>query len=233
MGGEVVSRIRSPNRDKAYQIYKEKGGNITNKELAELLNESEKTISSWKNRDKWNAVNDKKDCSNKENTAKKRGGQKGNQNAKGNNGGAPLSNENNLKHGIYKKLLYSSLSDDEKELLNLNELNEIEELKLTINLCDIQIARFMRLIKEATEKGNLVLKSVNNSNSKDEKGSLIGSVTTTSTINTNELIIRYNSEIEKIKKQKIKCLETLMKIDTDNSNTDENSITIKIGEDDF
>lgn len=228
-----MSRIRSPNRDKAYQIYKEKGGNITNKELAELLNESEKTISSWKNRDKWNAVNDKKDCSNKENTAKKRGGQKGNQNAKGNNGGAPLSNENNLKHGIYKKLLYSSLSDDEKELLNLNELNEIEELKLTINLCDIQIARFMRLIKEATEKGNLVLKSVNNSNSKDEKGSLIGSVTTTSTINTNELIIRYNSEIEKIKKQKIKCLETLMKIDTDNSNTDENSITIKIGEDDF
>lgn len=228
-----MPRIRSPNRDKAYKIYKEKGGNISNKELAELLNESEKTISTWKNRDKWNAVNCKKDCSNKKNTAKKRGGQTGNQNAKGNNGGAPLSNKNNLKHGIYKKLLYSSLSDDEKELLNLNELNEAEELKLTINLCDIQIARFMCLIKEAAEKGSLILKSVNNSNSKDECGRLIGSVTTTSTVNTNELIIRYNSEIEKIKKQKIKCLETLMNMDTDNSTADENSITIKIGEDDF
>lgn len=58
-----MPRVRSPNRDKAFGIYKEHKGNITNKEIANILNESEKTISNWKCRDKWNVVLQINECS--------------------------------------------------------------------------------------------------------------------------------------------------------------------------
>lgn len=49
-----MARARSPNRDKAFEIYKDHDGNITNREIAKTLNVSEKTISGWKAKDKWN-----------------------------------------------------------------------------------------------------------------------------------------------------------------------------------
>lgn len=58
-----MARARSPNRDKAFQIYKDRNGEITNREIAEILNENEKTISNWKCRDKWNVVLQKNECS--------------------------------------------------------------------------------------------------------------------------------------------------------------------------
>lgn len=49
-----MSRVRSLNRDKAYEIYKESNGTITNREISNILDISEKTISGWKAKDKWN-----------------------------------------------------------------------------------------------------------------------------------------------------------------------------------
>lgn len=49
-----MARVRSPNRDKAFEIYKENNGDIANREIANILNISEKTISGWKVKDKWN-----------------------------------------------------------------------------------------------------------------------------------------------------------------------------------
>ncbi len=51
-----MPRHRNPNREKAFEIYKEHGGNITNREIAKLLGEDEKVIAVWKSRDKWNVV---------------------------------------------------------------------------------------------------------------------------------------------------------------------------------
>ena len=56
-----MPRARNPNRDKAYQIYKEHGGAITNRDLAALLNEDEKVVAVWKSRDKWNVVQQSKE----------------------------------------------------------------------------------------------------------------------------------------------------------------------------
>lgn len=58
-----MARARSPNRDKAFEIYKDHDGNITNREIADMLDENEKTISNWKCRDKWNVVLQKNECS--------------------------------------------------------------------------------------------------------------------------------------------------------------------------
>lgn len=51
--GGGVARPRSPNRDKAFKIYKRHNGNISNKDIAEILNEDPKTISKWKTLDEW------------------------------------------------------------------------------------------------------------------------------------------------------------------------------------
>ncbi|MGE7623589.1 terminase small subunit [Viridibacillus sp. NPDC096237] len=49
-----MARPRDPNRDKAFEMWKEHNGDITNRKLGELLDVPEKTISAWKSRDKWN-----------------------------------------------------------------------------------------------------------------------------------------------------------------------------------
>lgn len=74
-----MSKQRSPNRDKAFKLYKKNKGNITPKELAQLLNESAANIRTWKNADKWNEQLGI--------VKRKKGGQKG--------------NINGLKHGLY------------------------------------------------------------------------------------------------------------------------------------
>jgi phage terminase small subunit len=55
-----VARQRNPNRDKAYQIWLEHKGDITNRQIAEMLGENEKVIAVWKQRDKWNVVQQSK-----------------------------------------------------------------------------------------------------------------------------------------------------------------------------
>ena len=94
-----MPRERSPNRDRAYEIYKQHGGNITNREIAALLDEDEKVIAVWKSRDKWNVVQHSNDCC----TTKAKGGQPGNQNASGH--GAPVANKNAEKHGFFSRYL--------------------------------------------------------------------------------------------------------------------------------
>lgn len=91
-----MARVRSPNRDKAFEIYKEHNGNIANREIANILDVPEKTISGWKVKDKWNGVLQKKIRS----TPNKRGGQPGNKNATG-----PPGNKNAETHGFFAKHL--------------------------------------------------------------------------------------------------------------------------------
>ncbi|WP_061342887.1 phage terminase small subunit-related protein [Clostridium botulinum] len=72
-----MGKTRSPNRERALEIYIENGGNITPKKIAEILGESASNISSWKNKDRWN------------------------EKLPTNRGGAPKGNLNSLKHGLY------------------------------------------------------------------------------------------------------------------------------------
>lgn len=71
-----MGRPRSPNRDKAYEIYEKNRGKISLNDIANMLNEKPSNIYSWKNKDKW----DRK--------------------LKG-NVGAPKGNLNGLKNGMY------------------------------------------------------------------------------------------------------------------------------------
>ncbi|MDZ4541626.1 phage terminase small subunit [Bacillus cereus] len=139
-----MARQRSPDRNKAYEIFKEHNGEITNRKIAELLSTSEKTVSEktvggWKSKDGWidklNGVLHKNERSTpkkdteyskkkpgapkgNKNAVNNRGGaKKGNKNAVGNSGGAaPLRNGNAATHGLYRKYLPQEIYDLKEEL---------------------------------------------------------------------------------------------------------------------
>lgn len=83
-----MGKSRSPNRDKAFEIYKSNDGRISAKEIASMLDEKVTNVYTWKSSDNWNK-------------RLNRGAPPGNKNALGNKGGAPKGNLNNLKHGNY------------------------------------------------------------------------------------------------------------------------------------
>lgn len=48
-----MPRERNPNRDIAFELFRNSQGKLTNREIANRLNEDEKVIAVWKGRDKW------------------------------------------------------------------------------------------------------------------------------------------------------------------------------------
>ncbi|SDL20027.1 phage terminase small subunit [Natronincola ferrireducens] len=87
-----MGRQRSPNRDAAHELYKNHNGNITSKEIAEILNEKVSNINTWRVKDKWRK------------SLNKVGAPYNNQNAVGNKGGgAPQENQNARTYGWYSK----------------------------------------------------------------------------------------------------------------------------------
>lgn len=74
-----MPRQRSPNRAKAFEIYKENNGNIDLVKIAEILNLSSGTIRGWKNKDKWNdklnGTFQKESLKNAERSKRKKGAQ--------------------------------------------------------------------------------------------------------------------------------------------------------------
>ena len=140
-----MARVRSPNRGKAYEIYKKHDGNITNREIASILNEDEKVIAVWKSRDKWNVVQQsKKRC-----TTNGKGGQPGNKNAVGNKGGAaPKENKNAVKTGEFETLFFDALEEDEKQLISMVQLDKEQLLLQEIQLLTVRERRMLKRIED-------------------------------------------------------------------------------------
>lgn len=62
-GDHVVARARDPNRDKAFEIWKQSNGEIKLKDIAEQLGISEGTVRGWKNKDRWESPDNKPEAS--------------------------------------------------------------------------------------------------------------------------------------------------------------------------
>ena len=180
-------------------------------EIADKYGISLSTVKSWAIR-YWSKNDTEKVATNKEKVANKN--RKKLQTEK-NKGGAPKGNKNNYRHGIYEKILFTFLSKEQQEFFLQNEIDEIEECKNMIKFCDLQIFKFMEKIKELEQKaGGLVVSGVSKKKvtvlGKKQNASGVEQVTT-NTVAVHELILKYNNEIEKAKKQKMKCLEMLFK----------------------
>lgn len=94
-----MARVPDPRIEQAKAMYR-KGIKLV--EIASQLNLPEGTVRRWKCTHKWdNERSDKKS----ERSQRKKGGQPGNQNAVGNDGGAPGLNKNAEKYGFFSKYL--------------------------------------------------------------------------------------------------------------------------------
>lgn len=132
-----MARVRSPNRDKAFEIYKEHDGKIENRRIAEILQISEKTVGGWKCKDAWsnkiNGVLQK----NKRSTPKEKGGQPGNKNATG-----PPGNKNAEKHGLFSKYL----PRETLEIVNNMTINPLDILWDQIQIAYAAIIRAQQIM---------------------------------------------------------------------------------------
>lgn len=142
-----MARVRSPNRDKAFEIYKESNGNIQNREIAKLLDISEKTISGWKVKDKWNEMINGVLQTEKRSTPLKRnkGGQPGNKNATG-----PPGNKNAEKFGFFSKHLPKETLDLVKEISEKSQLDILWE-QITIQYAAIIRAQQIMYVENKEE----------------------------------------------------------------------------------
>ena len=95
-----MPRARDPNREQAFEIYKESVGMIDLVEIASQLNLSPGTIRGWKSKDKWDS---KLNGALQKNTerSKRKGAQPGNKNSSG----GPPGSKKAEKFGFFSKYL--------------------------------------------------------------------------------------------------------------------------------
>lgn len=140
-----MARPRSPNRDKAFQLWLESGKKRQLKDIAAELQVSEEQVRKWKNQDKWDKVTLPKT---KGNVTNHKGGQPGNKNAAGNKGGAaPHGNKNAVTTGEFEALLFDCLDEDEKRLAEAVPEDKRQLLLQEIQLITVRERRMMRRIE--------------------------------------------------------------------------------------
>lgn len=119
-GREEVPK-RSEKKDAVRAEYiarRQRGEKVNLHELAQEFEVAYNLLRRWHSVEKWG-----------ENVPKKKGGQPGNKNAKGNNGGAPAGNCNAEKDGAYSRFFFSDLNETEREALELVPLEGVAALE--------------------------------------------------------------------------------------------------------
>ncbi|TCX51941.1 MULTISPECIES: phage terminase small subunit [unclassified Dehalobacter] len=212
-----MPRARSPNREKAHELWLASGKNRLLKDIAAEIGVSETQVRKWKNQDGWDKVTlpkgkDKK----KSNVTKKRGGQQGNKNAAGH--GAPEGNKNNFKHGVYEKIYWDTLDDDERAMLADMQYEEEQLLQEQIALLSVRERRLMKSIQGKKDaQGGLALESVV-SRKLEIKGNVVYDnqqtqvETTTRTISIFEVIQKLEAELTRVQAKKTRCIEALNRL---------------------
>lgn len=162
-----MPRQRSPNRDKAFKIWKDSGGSAKLKDIAEQLGVKDTQIRKWKNQDGWdeqlkgNVTKRKRNVTNKSgapkgnSNAKGHGAPKGNQNAVGNSGGGPPRNDKAVTHGLFRKFLpqdedYLEVYDAAGETSSLDMLWAQIQIKFA-NIIHAQKVMFVTDIHDETK----------------------------------------------------------------------------------
>ena len=144
-----MPRQRSPNRDKAFEIYKENDGNIDLVKIAEMLNLSPGTIRGWKNKDKWDSRLNGTLQKNTERSKRKKGGQPKNKNSKGHVSSVPKGNKNAETHGFFSKIFPPETIEIVEDIMVKDPLDMLWE---NIIIQYTAIARSQRIMSVKNQK---------------------------------------------------------------------------------
>ena len=228
-GGDMP-RVRDLNRKKAFELYQNANGNIDLIEIADKLKVSSGTVRGWKSKDQWEQkLNEAFQKKQMECSKRTKGGQIGNQNAKGSKGGsAPLRNKNAEKHGVYSKIYWDSLDDEELDLIDSMTDAEEEQLIMQLQMFSIRERRFMKNIKKyqeiEQENHGLAVEEVSKTKNIEDLINMDGESiasgkykkvkkrTVTKTKSVMNSIMALEAELTKIQRAKTKAIDALAKI---------------------
>ena len=138
-----MPRARNPMRERAREVWLASGKTAKLKDIAHQLGVPESRVRKWKCEDKWDtcpmgaqALEEPRRCG---------GAPKGNKNGKG----APKGNKLALKTGAYETILFDSLTDEEKELVEAATKNKRLLLHHQIATLIVRERRMLHRIEEA------------------------------------------------------------------------------------
>lgn len=151
----MMANRRSKERDEARAIFLREKGKIKPKEIAEQLGVSPALVRKWKCDDRWE----------EELRRPKKGGQPGNQNAKGH--GAPEGNQNSVTHGAYCTPRLENMTPEQREQIeavkaDFNDSVARELRRLEAKRIDLEqrIAALMAVTDEKDEAKYLDRKTI-------------------------------------------------------------------------
>ena len=214
-----MARARSPSRDKALEIYKQHNGNITNREIASMLNEDEKVIAVWKSRDKWNKFvqQSEQSCTTNKIDAKKTRKASKKANSRLKKESYPLqarpNNKNAVTTGEFESIFFDTLEDDEIKLV---DSIEIEKRNLLIHEIQLLTVRERRMLKRIADLKNkeITLKSYKTGIEKDADTDLKEFETALNQIQNIE------EALTRVQEKKQKAIDLLHKFDVDEAKLD-------------
>ena len=210
-----MPRARSPNRDKAFELWLESGKSRTIKNISEELGVSENQVRKWKNQDKWenrealpnvtksngNTIQTNGNITNQSKPAKrKRGGQKGNQ--------------NRYVHGLYANPTMDMIP--RQELERLQRMDFADEESIIIDEIILLTSRERQLLESIQryqdQKNGLSLdgvtrRVVENEGARDSRSKQVE--TTTRTRDVFDVIQKLQAELTKVQKEKRQYLSEL------------------------
>ncbi|MWC26646.1 phage terminase small subunit [Paenibacillus sp. MMS18-CY102] len=132
-----MSRERSPLRKKALKLWLDSNRSLKPAAIASALGITNEQVRKWKSVDRWEDLPQ---------GPRKRGGQQGNRNAKGNKGGgAPKRNENAIKHGDYATIWDDTLESLERELFFEVDTDPVGQINNEIRFLEIRERRMLLL----------------------------------------------------------------------------------------
>lgn len=218
-----MARARSPDRDKAYELWRDSRGTKKLKDIAAELGLPDSRIRKWKTEDKWDAKL-KGTLPNKKRSAPKRGAPignrnsvghgapRGNKNALGNpGGGAPPGNKNAVTTGEHETIWMDCLTEEEQALcrqINTDKAAQLEEEIVLITIRERRmLQRIDNLMKGLTEKQRKVLQEL-----QARKKSITVYDEATSTTNTVVLPV-FEMVVKSIEETEYRAIDDIMRIE--------------------
>lgn len=201
-----MAKSKSDNRTIAKRMWLNTNGEIKLKEIAEKLGTSEALVRKWKSQDKWNLTESlleeeapkKPKKSTKAKAKPSLNLQEGNKNA--------------VKTGLYEKIFFDSLDDEEVTLISSIDDNRIKALERELALLTVREYRIMKRIKETQERASM-LSTIHNRKVKDGGGNLVGDEISTYSLSSFEALNKLDDALTKIQDKKVRTIETICKIE--------------------
>lgn len=208
-----MPRARSPNRDKAFQLWIESQGRKSLQDIAAELGVKPEQVRSWKHADQWDAQTKKVALPNGKGhvVKRKQGGQRGNRNAVGNNGGAPVGNKNNFRHGAYEQVMAGLMETDEAEIFKDEETGlsieaELRQTLAGLNAKEVRLMKHIAQVRKDMDPNAFLTSSSEEHRVGDEMSFDSDSVFKVSPF---EALTKLEAELDKVQGRKIKVLAQL------------------------